>query len=149
MHQVGFAQADAAVQEQRIEPGAGRPFRDAAGAGIGEFVRFADDETFEGEARIERRGEVRTRLDTLVRHPVIAAMPELLRLRSTFGDWRGGFYAGRRWRLHFARCFARRRAGWLPSTATAGCSRPSAPTRISTRRTDGFSACHSARIRSP
>ena len=66
MHQMGLAQADAAVQEQRIEAGAGRTFRDAPRAGVGELVRFADDKTLEGEARIERRGEIRTRFDTIV-----------------------------------------------------------------------------------
>ena len=69
VHQVGLAQADAAIQEQRIEAGAGRTFGHAARAGVGKLVRLADDETFEREARIERRGEIRTRFDALVLPP--------------------------------------------------------------------------------
>ena len=53
MHQVGLAQADAAVKEQRVEgdrPAFGHP----AGGGMGQLVRLADDEAVEGEAGIQR-----------------------------------------------------------------------------------------------
>jgi hypothetical protein len=43
VHQVRLAEPDAAVEEQRVEAGLGRPLRDAARAGMGEFVRLADD----------------------------------------------------------------------------------------------------------
>ena len=55
MHQVGLAQADAAVQEQRIEADARRLFGDAARAGIGKLIGLADDEVIEREPRIEHR----------------------------------------------------------------------------------------------
>ena len=51
---MGLAQADAAIQEQRVEALAGRLGGHAPGAGMGEFVRLADDEIVEGEARVER-----------------------------------------------------------------------------------------------
>ena len=54
VHQVGLAEADAAIEEQRVER-----HRSAVGhaprRGMGELVRLADDEILEGEARIERR----------------------------------------------------------------------------------------------
>ena len=62
VHQVGLAQADAAIEEQRVEARAGRAFRHAAGAGMGEFVRLADDEGVEGEARLQRHDPVGARL---------------------------------------------------------------------------------------
>ena len=54
VHQVGLAEADAAIEEQRVEARARRALGDAAGAGIGELVRLADDEGVEGEALVER-----------------------------------------------------------------------------------------------
>ena len=59
VHQVSLAEADPAVQEQRIEryivhrrhARLGNPAR----GGVGQLVRLADDEILEGEARIERR----------------------------------------------------------------------------------------------
>ena len=53
VHQVGLAEADAAIQEQRVEADRAA-FGHAAGGGMGQFVRLADDETVEGEARIQR-----------------------------------------------------------------------------------------------
>ncbi len=54
MHQVRLAEADAAVEEQRIE-GHDAAFGDTARSRVREFIGLADDEAFEGEARIERR----------------------------------------------------------------------------------------------
>jgi hypothetical protein len=65
VHQVGLAEADAAIEEQRIEPWAGRPFGHTTSAGIGEFVRLADDEAFKRKARVERRGQFWSRVDTI------------------------------------------------------------------------------------
>ena len=58
MHQVGLAQPDAAVQEQRVE---GDPviLGDPAGGGVGQFVRPTRDEAVEGEARVQRCAELR------------------------------------------------------------------------------------------
>ena len=55
MHQMGLAEPDAAIEEQRIEAGARRLLGDPASAGIGEFVRLADHESIECEARIDRQ----------------------------------------------------------------------------------------------
>jgi hypothetical protein len=55
MHQVGLAEAGAAVEEERVE--GDRPaLGDAAGGGMGELVRLADHEAVEGVAAVERRG---------------------------------------------------------------------------------------------
>jgi hypothetical protein len=52
MHQVGLAESDPAVEEQRIERWrVGRG--DAPRGSEGEIVGLADDEMLEGEARIE------------------------------------------------------------------------------------------------
>ena len=56
MHQMGLAQSDPAIEEERVESRHRLTFGDATGAGIGEFVRLADHEGLKGEARIERRG---------------------------------------------------------------------------------------------
>ena len=56
MHQVGLAEADAAIEEQRIE-WHGRGIRDPVGRRIGELVGLADDEILEGEPRIEHGAE--------------------------------------------------------------------------------------------
>ena len=53
VHQMGLAEPDPAVQEQRVERRRGG-FGDAARGGMGELVRLADHEIVEGEARIER-----------------------------------------------------------------------------------------------
>jgi hypothetical protein len=56
VHQVGLAQPDAAIKEQRVErdrPAFGHP----AGGSMGQFVRLADDEAVEGEACIQRRAQ--------------------------------------------------------------------------------------------
>jgi hypothetical protein len=61
MHQMRLAEADAAIEEQRVERRAAagrRRFRDAAGRGVGELVRLADDKILEGEARVERRRDL-------------------------------------------------------------------------------------------
>ena len=50
-----LAQADAAIEEQRVEARAGRLLGDPAGAGIGEFIGLADHEGVEGEAGIDRQ----------------------------------------------------------------------------------------------
>ena len=59
VHQVGLAEADAAVEEERVE-GDGAAFDDAfrhpAGSGVRELVGLADDEIVEGAAAVERRG---------------------------------------------------------------------------------------------
>jgi hypothetical protein len=53
VHQVRLAQADAAIEEQRVE--GDRPaFGHAARGGMGQLVRLADDEAVEGEARIQQ-----------------------------------------------------------------------------------------------
>ena len=55
MHQVGLAEPDAAIKEQRVEraepDGRDGGLGDAPGGGMGELVRLADDEMIEGEAR--------------------------------------------------------------------------------------------------
>ena len=59
MHQVGLAEADPAVEEERVEgdrPALGDALGHAAGGGVGELVRLADDEVVEGAAPVERRG---------------------------------------------------------------------------------------------
>ena len=59
MHQMGLAEPDAAVEEQRVERHrvnrAGASLGDPPGGGMGQFVGFADDEVLEGEARVERQ----------------------------------------------------------------------------------------------
>ena len=57
-----LAQADTAVEEQRVEAGEGRPLRHAARAGVRELVRLADDEGVEGEPAFQRRHPVGARL---------------------------------------------------------------------------------------
>ena len=61
MHQMGLAEADAAIEEERVE----RHGMNRAGAGLGDppggrmrqLVGLADDEVLEGETRVERRRE--------------------------------------------------------------------------------------------
>ena len=59
MHQMGLAEADPAIKEQRVERHAvdrrDAGLGDAAGGGVGQLVGLADDKILEGEARIERR----------------------------------------------------------------------------------------------
>ena len=57
MHQMGLAEPDPAIEEQRVE-GHGARLGDALRCGMGELVRLADDEILEGEARIERRAHI-------------------------------------------------------------------------------------------
>ncbi len=52
VHEVGLAEADAAIQEQRIERHV-LGLRHSAGGGVGELVRLAHDELIEGEPGIE------------------------------------------------------------------------------------------------
>ena len=56
---MGFAKADAAIQEQRIEPVCRWLCRDTLGAGMGEFIRFANNKAVEREAGIECRCKLR------------------------------------------------------------------------------------------
>jgi hypothetical protein len=56
VHQMGLAQPDAAVQEQRVERHRGR-LGDAPGGGVGELVGFADHETIELVAVIQGRAQ--------------------------------------------------------------------------------------------
>jgi hypothetical protein len=52
VHQVGLAEADTAIKEKRIE--CHRPaFGNAACCGMGQFVRFADNESIKRKARIK------------------------------------------------------------------------------------------------
>ena len=51
MHQMGFAQADAAVQEQRIEQHA-IGLGNASSGGVGELVGLADNELIKGESAL-------------------------------------------------------------------------------------------------
>ena len=60
VHQVGLAEADAAVEEERVVGARGR-FRDRARGGVRELVRGADDEVLEGEARVAGARAARTR----------------------------------------------------------------------------------------
>jgi hypothetical protein len=55
VHQVRLAEPDTAIEEDGVERGV-RIVRHAAGRGLGEFVRLADDKALEGEARVQRRG---------------------------------------------------------------------------------------------
>ena len=58
VHQVGLAEADAAVEEQRVEahrPALGHALGDPARGGVRQLVRLADDEIVEGAAPVERR----------------------------------------------------------------------------------------------
>ena len=59
MHQVGLAEPDAAIEEQRVErhrvDRSGAAFGHPPGGGMRQLVRLADDEVLEGEARVERR----------------------------------------------------------------------------------------------
>src|SRR3954469_23137865 len=58
MHQMGLAETDPAVEEERVERdrviGSGAGLRDPAGGGVSQLVWLAGDEVFEGEARVER-----------------------------------------------------------------------------------------------
>ena len=59
MHQVGLAETHAAIEEQRVERHALGFGRDAPrAAAYRELVGLADDEVFEGEARVERRADL-------------------------------------------------------------------------------------------
>ena len=54
VHQMGFAQTDTAIQEQRVE--CDRPaFGDAAGGGMGQFVWFAHHKAVKGKAGVKGR----------------------------------------------------------------------------------------------
>ena len=54
MHQMGFAESDAAVDEERVVGGA-RVLPDLLRGGLGELVALADDEGLEGGVGIEAR----------------------------------------------------------------------------------------------
>ncbi len=59
MHQMGLAEADSAIKEERVERHrahrAGAGFGDPPGRGMGQLVGLADYKILEGEARIEPR----------------------------------------------------------------------------------------------
>ena len=59
MHQMGLAEADPAIEKQRVErhrvKRGGAGFGDASRGGVSELVGLADDEILESEARVERR----------------------------------------------------------------------------------------------
>ena len=59
MHQMGLAEPDPAIEEQRVERHrahrAGAGLGDPPRRGMGELVGLADDEILEGEARVEAR----------------------------------------------------------------------------------------------
>ncbi len=62
VHQMGFAKADPAIEEKRVERhgmvGRGTSLGDAPGGGMRQFVGLADDEVLEREARIEGAGKL-------------------------------------------------------------------------------------------
>ena len=66
VHQMRLAEADTAIKEQRIEADGGG-LCDLLGSGVGQLVRFADHEIFEGEARV-KRGAVGGEVAVEVRH---------------------------------------------------------------------------------
>ena len=71
VHQMCLAEADAAVEEQRVEALRGGPLGNPPRAGIGEFVGLADDEALEGEPRLEGYGQLVPHLHSFLRpHPV-------------------------------------------------------------------------------
>lgn len=53
LEEVGFAEAGAAVEEERVVGGAGG-VADGDATGVGETVAGADDEVVEGVLRVER-----------------------------------------------------------------------------------------------
>ena len=71
VHQMGLAEADAAIEEKRVERHrlfrADAGFGDPPGGGMGQFVGLADDEILEGEARVERRGQTDPFINSLRR----------------------------------------------------------------------------------
>ena len=62
MHQVGLAEADAAIEEQRVVAMLG-VVRDLPGRGACQLVRFAFDEVLEGEGAVEIAGVLEPALD--------------------------------------------------------------------------------------
>ncbi len=54
VHEVGLAEADTPIEEERIE-GDRTALGNPAGSGMGELVRLADHEIVKGEARVELR----------------------------------------------------------------------------------------------
>ena len=89
MHQMGLAEPDAAIEEQRVEAAPAARLGDALRRGMGELVRLADDEILEGEARIERRAHILrgeggrwprgSRIGAARRRPVCPHRPPLAR----------------------------------------------------------------------
>ena len=67
VHQVGLAEPDAAVKEQRVERRDGQ-LGDALGRREGELVRLADDEVLERAARIKRGADLRVGGDAFDRN---------------------------------------------------------------------------------
>ena len=56
VHQVGFAQTDAGIQEQGVKRDVSG-FGNFTGCGISEFIGFADNEIVKGILRIQRNGQ--------------------------------------------------------------------------------------------
>ena len=56
MHQMGFAESDAAVDEERVV-GRARVFSDLLCSGLGELVALADHEGLEGGVGVEARAD--------------------------------------------------------------------------------------------
>ena len=72
VHQVGLAHTHAAIEKQRVVS-LGRLLGDGAGRGVRKFVGLADDECFEGVARLEL---------------IVAALEVQSRLFNRDGGWR-------------------------------------------------------------
>ena len=88
MHQMRLAQADAAVEEKRVE-GNALSLRHPACRGIGQLVRLADNEIVECEAWIERRGDVPAIAGDAVETGIAAGRPRALHRERGFALGRG------------------------------------------------------------
>ena len=80
VHQMGLAEADAAIEEERVErhgmDRAGAGLGNPPGGGMGQFVGLADDEILEREARVERRRQMRPVVgDVAGRSPALRERP--------------------------------------------------------------------------
>ena len=133
MHQMGLAEADAAIEEQRVE-GHGARLGDALGGGMGELVGLADDEILEGEARIERRAHILRGEGGggVGARGSASAPPARFRPRALPASAR----PSARMRSDRSACWAFIAWGRLPSTTN------------SMLRTSGLAACQRARMRS-
>src|SRR5690349_343721 len=64
---MGLAQAHAASEEERVEPGTGRSRRHPACTGVGMFVRYANDELVERQRGVRAgRDDVHVRAEATV-----------------------------------------------------------------------------------